>query len=157
MPIQDVDVPAPLDSSAPVEPVLATTDAPGFDLESYIARYSGYTKLARLQLVAKHCPRLEAQAYSLLAAEIQLGVNTDCYRAHSARLAPLFEPSWCDEVDAAARANIERLEGVIAGARSSMAKEQVKHPNNTLSMSKKEIAFKFMDCSVPFSSFRKFL
>jgi hypothetical protein len=29
-------------------------------------------------------------------------------------------------VDAAARANVERLEGVIAGARSSMAKEQVK-------------------------------
>jgi len=124
--IQELDASAPLDSSAPVEPAVASTDAPGFDLESYIARYSGYTKLARLQLVAKHCPRLEAQAYTLLAAELQLGVNTACYRAHSARLAPLFEPTWCDEVDAAARANVERLEGVIAGARSSMAKEQVK-------------------------------
>lgn len=123
--IQDDDALSML-SAAPAAPTVATTDAPGFDLESYIARYSGPTKLARLQLVAKHCPRLEAQAFALLAAELRRGVNTDAYRAHSERLAPLFEPGWCDEVDAAARLNLERLEGVVAGARSAMAKEQVR-------------------------------
>ena len=66
MDVESTSAPASSSSSGPLPiPPDRAVEAPGFDLEGYIIRYSGNTKIARLHLIAQTCPALQVEAYQV--------------------------------------------------------------------------------------------
>ena len=81
--VESTSAPASSSSSGPLPiPPDRAVEAPGFDLEGYIIRYSGNTKIARLHLVAQTCPALQLEAYQVGAPCIR--------RVFKGRRAPLL-------------------------------------------------------------------
>jgi COP9 signalosome complex subunit 1 len=54
-----------------------------FDLETYVAKYSGHTKTARLVFIAERCkefPQLQKNAYHMVVEMLKAGTNMSLYQ-----------------------------------------------------------------------------
>uniref|UniRef100_A0A7S2H012 PCI domain-containing protein n=1 Tax=Octactis speculum TaxID=3111310 RepID=A0A7S2H012_9STRA len=118
----------------PIPPDKAV-DAPGFDLQSYIGRYTQQTKIARLQLIAQTCPALQVEAYHLLMQELRQGLNSDLYNSLAVQLGPQFAkwgPQWVEEVERRATATLESLNTDINQAKANLEKDTIRAGYNAL-------------------------
>ena len=74
------------------------------DLDAYISRYSGYTKLRRLDWIAQRCPPLAPECYRAALLLLRQGINTQAYREISARASQLLgqdcaeDTEWSEQV-----------------------------------------------------------
>lgn len=69
------------------------------DLEAYISRYGGYTKLRRLEWIAQRCPALAPDCYRSALALLRQGINTQSYREISARAVQLMGPEYAEDTE----------------------------------------------------------
>jgi COP9 signalosome complex subunit 1 len=108
-----------------------------FDLNKYIARYSGYTKINRLQYIFETTTHLHIkhQAAEFLLNEIKaVTTNTNLYTKTISKIdeLPDFEPkliwdkSWIASTDSLFFSNLERIENELAIAKSTMSKESLR-------------------------------
>lgn len=78
-------------------PLLQTTTTA--DLDAYISRYNGYTKLRRLEWIAQRCPSLAADCYRAALALLRQGINTQSYREIAARAVQLMGPEHAEDTE----------------------------------------------------------
>jgi len=118
---------SPLDS-------LELLDAPKFDLESYIANYTGYTRLARLGYIAKLCPPLSLEALRMAIREAKSAKNPDAYLALTGLLHEI-DPSddksapdveWIERKKKENQRETERLEHELRGYKNNLIKESIR-------------------------------
>ena len=106
------------------------------DLKSYVDRYSGYTKLSRLQFIAERCPNLQEEAYRMLLAELKRGSNTGWYtKTHGmvgAALGVEFDKAWVDATEKKEATKLERLEADLMAAKTTMVKESIRLSYNDI-------------------------
>ena len=107
------------------------------DLKSYIDRYSGYTKLSRLQFIAERCPNLQEEAYRTLLVELKRGSNTELYeKTHrfllGAELGVDFDKAWVDATEKKEATKLERLEADLMAAKTTMVKESIRLSYNDI-------------------------
>lgn len=69
------------------------------DLDAYISRYGGYTKLRRLDWVAQRCPDLAPDCYRAALTLLRQGINTQSYRDISARAVQLMGPEYAEDTE----------------------------------------------------------
>lgn len=69
------------------------------DLDVYISRYSGYTKLRRLDWISQRCPALAPDCYRAALTMLRNGLNTSAYREISARARQLMGPEYAEDTE----------------------------------------------------------
>jgi len=109
-------------------PIPPGAEPSNFDVQSYISRYAGPTRLVRLQLIAEECPSLQGEVIALIVRELtqSSNVNSEVFRRNEGRLGQLLPADWADGVEASALATSDRLEAQVSGAKSSMSKEAIR-------------------------------
>ncbi|CAA9965333.1 COP9 signalosome protein [Pyrenophora teres f. maculata] len=115
-------------------------DPPKFDLESYIANYSGYTRIDRLHHIGAHSPYLAVDAYRLAIAEAKRGKNVDLYTAlveELSNIAPkdpaaLIDTAWVEKKSREVRDEHDRLEHELKSYKNNLIKESIRMGNEDL-------------------------
>jgi COP9 signalosome complex subunit 1 len=104
------------------------------NLNSYIARYDGYTKLQRLIFIAEKCANLQEDAYRLLLIELKRGCNTAMYLKLTAQLGngTDFDREWVETIERRELAKLERLEAELMAAKTTMVKESIRLSYNDI-------------------------
>lgn len=103
-----------------------------FDLESYIANYTGHTKIDRLVFIAEHSKQLELEAYKAALDELKKTTNTAAYKRVADtvgdRLGPAYrtDQAWIDNVDKRAAQQTEKLEQDLSGYKANLVKESIR-------------------------------
>lgn len=76
------------------------------DLEAYVSRYSGHTKMHRLDWLSQRCPSLAPECFKVALALLRQGNNTAMYREMCARASGLLgseyaaDKEWIEQVGA---------------------------------------------------------
>jgi len=104
------------------------------DLDTYIASYSGYTRLKRLQSIARYDPALRTQALQMAVDLAKQGINTSLYlelcAAHGCPV--LRDEAWVEAMDKKASATLEKLEAELTSHKTSLIKESIRLGHNEL-------------------------
>lgn len=69
------------------------------DLDAYISRYGGYTKLRRLEWIAQRCSALAPDCYRASLALLRQGINTQSYREICVRASQLMGPEYAEDTE----------------------------------------------------------
>jgi len=107
-------------------------DAANFDLESYISRYEGMTKIQRLRFIARRCPEVKNEAYRLAIAELKMGINTAAYKEIMAEAGESLGPeqsldaAWVESVDRKSQQTLEKLELELNQFKTNLIKESIR-------------------------------
>ncbi|CAM9536751.1 unnamed protein product [Pylaiella littoralis] len=130
---------APEEKAEPSIPEVALVPVPpNFDLDAYISRYGGYTKLRRLDWVAQRCPDLAPDCYRAALTLLRQGINTQSYRDISARAVQLMGPEyaedteWADQVDRRYQQSVDKLEAELNSYKTNLIKESIRMGYNEL-------------------------
>lgn len=108
------------------------TSTASFDFESYIANYTGHTKIERLIFIGEHCKELEADAYRVAVDELKKTTNTGLYRQLLEKAGDKLgqgyrlDQAWVDSVDKKAQQTLERLEMDLNGHKTNLIKESIR-------------------------------
>ncbi|CAM9194326.1 unnamed protein product [Ectocarpus sp. 6 AP-2014] len=111
---------------------------PNFDLDAYISRYGGYTKLRRLDWIAQRCPALAPDCYRAALTLLRQGINTQSYRDISTRAVVLMGPEhavdteWAEQVDRRYQQSVDRLEAELNSYKINLIKESIRMGYNEL-------------------------
>ena len=110
-----------------------------FDLHKYIGRYSGNTKINRLQLIFEYVPNLNLkhQAAELLLTEIMKSTsNSNLYTKTVSKIESEFvnfelpklewDKNWISTTDSLFFSNLEKIENELTIAKSTMSKESMR-------------------------------
>jgi len=119
---------------------LTPIDPPKFDLESYIANYTGYTRIDRLHHIGAHSPYLASDAYRLAIAEAKRGKNVDLYTTlveQFSRIAPqdpasVTDTAWVEKKTREVREEHDRLEHELKSYKNNLIKESIRMGNEDL-------------------------
>jgi COP9 signalosome complex subunit 1 len=113
---------------------MSSAAASSLDLDTYIANYSGHTRLKRLQFIASHEPALRTQALQMAVDLAKQGINTSLYLELCARSAcPVpRDDAWVEAVDKKASATLEKLEAELTSHKTSLIKESIRLGHNEL-------------------------
>ena len=104
------------------------------NVNAYIARYDGYTKLQRLIFIAEKCANLQEEAYGLLFKELKRGSNTALYLTFTAQVGNSndFDREWVETIERRELAKLERLEAELMAAKTTMVKESIRLSYNDI-------------------------
>lgn len=116
------------------------TDVPKFDLDSYIANYTGFTRIDRLQHIGSHSPYLAVDAYRLAIAEAKRGKNVEQYTSlveQLSEIAPqdpvaLADGTWAEKKRRDVQLEQERLEHELKSYKNNLIKESIRMGNEDL-------------------------
>ncbi|CAN9225158.1 unnamed protein product [Alternaria alternata] len=119
---------------------IVVKDPPKFDLESYIANYTGYTRIDRLHHIGAHSPYLAADAYRLAIAEAKRGKNVDLYTTlveQFSRIVPqdpasVTDTAWVEKKTREVREEHDRLEHELKSYKNNLIKESIRMGNEDL-------------------------
>jgi len=109
-------------------------DPPKFDLESYISNYEGYTRVRRLQHIARLCPPLSLEALRMAVPEAKAGKNVDTY-LKLVELVQAIDPGselavadeeWTTRKAKENNRETERLEHELRGYKNNLIKESIR-------------------------------
>lgn len=133
--------------------MLNLSDPPKFDLESYIANYTGmalvmrmrhsartngfvlgYTRIDRLHHIGSHSPYLAVDAYRLAIAETKKGKNVGLYTRlveDFSSIAPndpaaLLDTAWAEKKTREVREEHDRLEHELKSYKNNLIKESIR-------------------------------
>ncbi|TPX58692.1 hypothetical protein PhCBS80983_g02941 [Powellomyces hirtus] len=115
---------------------------PSLDLESYIANYTGHTKVDRLLLIADRCPPLSIDAYKLALAELRTTLDFNRYAAVHSKLntalvnagqspTPL-DNNWVEKAKREYKDKTDRLERELKDYKVNLIKESIRMGHNDL-------------------------
>ena len=108
-----------------------------YDVESYLANYSGHTKIARALFIAERYKELETPALHLAIDELKKTPNTQLYKEILEKVGDKLGPTyakdqgWIDSVDKKAQQQVERLELELNGYKTNLVKESIRVSNCT--------------------------
>jgi COP9 signalosome complex subunit 1 len=111
------------------------TEAPRFDLQAYISRYEGPTRLNRLLFISEYCPEYQATALRILVDDLKRpsSLNTLLYQRlnHMGVFQQLgdgvyFDNQWVNDVDTKCMQHQDRLESDLQTAKAKMIKESIR-------------------------------
>ena len=104
------------------------------DLDTYIANYSGHTRLKRLKFIAEHEPALRAEALRIAIEQAKQGMNTSIYLELCAAEGCLVprDDAWVDAIEKKAHAQLDKLESDLASHKTSLVKESIRMGQNDL-------------------------
>ncbi|EUC43498.1 hypothetical protein COCMIDRAFT_7059 [Bipolaris oryzae ATCC 44560] len=119
---------------------IVVKDPPKFDLESYIANYTGYTRIDRLHHIGAHSPYLAVDAYRLAIAETKKGKNVALYTRlveDFSSIAPndsaaLMDTAWAEKKTREVREEHDRLEHELKSYKNNLIKESIRMGNEDL-------------------------
>ena len=97
----------------------------GFDVEAYVAKYSGRNRTERLLFLNKMCPSLRAETTRALLRELKGGLNMGLYAEILGDKAQ-EETIFIDNVKHNAAQQHERLEQELNSYKSTMIKESIR-------------------------------
>jgi len=117
----------------------ANVQAPkDFDLDSYIAMYTGHMRYHRLIFISTCCKELELESLKRAIDELKKTANTTLYKEVidrvGDRLGPTYalDRAWIDSTDKRAAAVSERLENELTGSKANLVKEAIRAGHNDL-------------------------
>lgn len=123
-----------------VEPVIV--ESTSLDLETYIANYTGHTRVTRLEFIGDYCPPLRIDAYQIALKDLLNTFDTDTYfriakklnDALTAQGKNLFvvDTDWVAKTHKTASNKQERLEAELKNYKSNYIKESIRMGNNDL-------------------------
>ncbi|KAJ5591829.1 COP9 signalosome subunit 1 (CsnA) [Penicillium hispanicum] len=121
-------------------PRIKVDDPPKFDLESYIANYTGRTRFNRLYLIGITSTLLSTDALKTAIAEAKKGKDVMQYEKAVRALSEVAptEPeaslnaAWVRDVQRSVRAQTDRLEHELRGYKNNLIKESIRMGNEDL-------------------------
>lgn len=100
------------------------------DINSYVARYEGYTKLRRLFAILNGCPSLRREAFLILHDELRKGSDIPLYfklfESNVPELGLSVDMEWIEVVERASSAKYRSLDADLTAAKSTSAKESIR-------------------------------
>jgi COP9 signalosome complex subunit 1 len=101
--------------------------APSLDVETYIANYTGVTRLKRLAFIAANGPTLKADALRLALDEVKRTINTGMYtELITIADGTPRDDAWAESVDRKATQMLEKLEADLVSHKTSLVKESIR-------------------------------
>ncbi|CAL5867868.1 uncharacterized protein PFLUO_LOCUS2089 [Penicillium psychrofluorescens] len=121
-------------------PFVKVDDPPKFDLESYIANYTGRTRFDRLYLIGTCSTLLSTDALKVAVAEAKSGKDVGRYEKAVRALSEVApnEPdakldlAWVKDTQRRVRAEGDRLELELRGYKNNLIKESIRMGNEEL-------------------------
>jgi COP9 signalosome complex subunit 1 len=113
---------------------LVVREPPKFDLDSYLANYTGFTRIDRLHHIGTLSPYLAPDAYRLAIAEAKRGKNVGVYTAlveDFSAIAPqdpaaLLDTAWAERKTREKQQEQERLEHELKSYKNNLIKESIR-------------------------------
>jgi len=111
---------------------------PDFDLEGYIALYSGHTKVARLMFIGDHVEGFFERAYKLVLTELKQTTNTKLYREVCKKVGESLGPEykqddeWILKTDKKISMDAEFLDTMLNNAKQSLDSKQIRDSHNKM-------------------------
>ncbi|CAM9801339.1 unnamed protein product, partial [Choristocarpus tenellus] len=108
------------------------------DLEAYISRYTGFTRLNRLDWISNRCPELEPECLRTALTLLKQGINTSAYKELCKRAQAILGPEfaldneWVEQVDRRYQQTADRLEVELSSYKTSLIKESIRMGYNEL-------------------------
>ncbi|KAE8382235.1 26S proteasome subunit RPN7-domain-containing protein [Aspergillus bertholletiae] len=126
--------------AATTVPLVKVDDPPKFELESYIANYTGRTKFNRLFLIGTCSTHLSVEALKAAIVEAKSSKDVSRYEraAHAlADVAPYeteatLDKEWVDRTRKVVKAETDRLEHELRGYKNNLIKESIRMGNEDL-------------------------
>ncbi|KAL4798249.1 26S proteasome subunit RPN7-domain-containing protein [Aspergillus venezuelensis] len=126
--------------SASAKPYMRVDDLPKFELESYIANYTGRTRFNRLYLIGTCSSPLAVEALKAAVAEAKAGKDISrYYRAVQALsvVAPndpeaSVDVDWAERLQKVVKSETDRLEHELKGYKNNLIKESIRMGNEDL-------------------------
>ncbi|CAG8144695.1 unnamed protein product [Penicillium salamii] len=109
-------------------------EAPKFDLDTYIANYTGRTRYDRLYLIGTCSPSLANEALKAAIAEAKASKDIIKYEKAVRALSEVapsdpeatLNSAWVQETQRSVNAQTERLEGELKGYKNNLIKESIR-------------------------------
>ncbi|KAL2009957.1 hypothetical protein VTN00DRAFT_5764 [Thermoascus crustaceus] len=122
------------------ESFVKVDDPPKFDLESYIANYTGRTRFDRLFLIGTCSTYLSTDALKAAVAEAKSGKDVGRYERAVKALAEVapneseafLDKEWVERTQKLVRAETDRLEHELRGYKNNLIKESIRMGNEDL-------------------------
>ncbi|KAL9110003.1 MAG: hypothetical protein Q9227_005342 [Pyrenula ochraceoflavens] len=134
-----------MESAAPSPPTtvpsIKVTGTPKFDIESYLANYTGKTRFDRLFLIGTCSTVLAVDALKAAVSEALSGNDVGRYeeavqalRLHLVSSDPhaVLDRAWIDQKSKTTKAETDRLERELKGYKNNMIKESIRMGNEEL-------------------------
>ncbi|KAL2831821.1 26S proteasome subunit RPN7-domain-containing protein [Aspergillus cavernicola] len=126
--------------NATAGPFVRVDDPPKFELESYIANYTGRTRFNRMFLIGTCSTHLAVEALKAAVAEAKSGKDVSRYeRAVQAlsEIAPneaeaVIDRDWAERSQKVVKAETDRLEHELRGYKNNLIKESIRMGNEDL-------------------------
>ncbi|GAD94163.1 COP9 signalosome subunit 1 (CsnA), putative [Paecilomyces variotii No. 5] len=123
-----------------IEGRVKVDDPPKFDLESYIANYTGRTKFDRLFLIGTCSTYLSTEALKAAVTDAKSGKDVGRYEKAVralAEVAPneseaILDTEWVDRTQKLVKAETDRLEHELKGYKNNLIKESIRMGNEDL-------------------------
>ncbi|BDD57699.1 hypothetical protein MAP00_003045 [Monascus purpureus] len=149
--------------SAPPKPFVKVDDPPKFDLESYIANYTGRTRFSRLYLIGTCSTHLSTEALKLAVAEAKSGKDVGRYERAVRALAEVvpndneatLDTKWVENMRKVVSAETDRLEHELRGYKNNLIKESIRMGNEDLGLHYHQIG-QLAPASKAYSHMREF-
>ncbi|GKZ24823.1 hypothetical protein AbraCBS73388_011827 [Aspergillus brasiliensis] len=121
-------------------PMVKVDDPPKFELESYIANYTGRTRFNRLLLIGTCSTYLSVEALKAAVAEAKGGRDVSRYENAVRALAEVapsdpeatLDTNWVDHMKKSVKAETDRLEHELRGYKNNLIKESIRMGNEDL-------------------------
>lgn len=110
---------------------IKVTLEPGqFDVEAYLANYTGPTRIQRLLFIAKKCPQLSVTCWKMAVSEYKQSWNSGGYRTlvqrHGSEFGEELDGAWIDSKERQAAAEFESLELRLNTAKTNAQREDTR-------------------------------
>ncbi|PYI03922.1 COP9 signalosome subunit 1 [Aspergillus sclerotiicarbonarius CBS 121057] len=121
-------------------PIIKVDDPPKFELESYIANYTGRTRFNRLLLIGTCSTYLSVEALKAAVVEAKHGRDVSRYERAVRALADAapndpeatLDTNWVDHMKKSVKAETDRLEHELRGYKNNLIKESIRMGNEDL-------------------------
>ncbi|KAL2862073.1 26S proteasome subunit RPN7-domain-containing protein [Aspergillus pseudodeflectus] len=121
-------------------PFVRVDDAPKFELDSYIANYTGRTRFNRLYLIGTCSTYLSVEALKAAVIEAKSGKDLSRYERAVQALAEVapgeaeavFDRDWADRLQKVVKSETDRLEHELRGYKNNLIKESIRMGNEDL-------------------------
>ncbi|KAF9894312.1 hypothetical protein FE257_007815 [Aspergillus nanangensis] len=122
------------------EPFIKVDDPPKFELESYIANYTGRTRFNRLFLIGTCSTYLSVEALKGAVIEAKAGKDVSRYERAVQVLSEVapsepeanLDTEWADRMQKIVKAETDRLEHELRGYKNNLIKESIRMGNEDL-------------------------
>ncbi|KAL9543316.1 hypothetical protein MBANPS3_008170 [Mucor bainieri] len=109
----------------------------GFDFETYINNYEGYSRISRSLYIAKHCQGLAIEAYKTAIHDIQQNTRNIAKYTHAVeclnkvlyskgKLAVPIDQDWVNQKQRENKSLADSLENELKVAKANLAKEDIR-------------------------------